>query len=58
MYHISLIRRHPQIVLGVCIHSVCRVCISMAFEPAGDMCASLQVGVASAFGTVGHMQQV
>ena len=33
------------------------MCISMTFEPTGNMCALLLVGVARAFGTVSHMQQ-
>ena len=30
----------------------------MTFEPTGDTCALLLVGVASAFVTIGHVQQV
>ena len=29
----------------------------MTFEPTGDTCALLFVGMASTFGTVGHVQQ-
>ena len=29
----------------------------MTFEPTGNMCALLLVGVARTFGTVGHVQQ-
>ena len=41
-----------------CAYSQCMlVCISMTFEPTGNMCALLLVGVARTFGTVGHVQQ-
>ena len=43
-----------KVLLGVHIHSVCLVCISMTFEPTGDTCALLLVGVACAFRTVSH----
>ena len=45
------------IKVGVRIRNVCLVCISMTFEPTGNMCALLLVGVARTFGTVGHVQQ-
>ena len=44
-------------LLGVCICSVCLAHISMTFEPTGDRCALLLVGMAHAFGKVGHVQQ-
>ena len=43
--------------LGVCIHSVCLTCISMTFEPTGDTCVLLLVGVACTFGMISYVQQ-
>ena len=43
-------------ILGVYIHSVCLKCILLTFELTGDICALLLVGMAYAFGTVGHVQ--
>ena len=42
-----------------CTYLQCMPCmrISMTFEPTGDTCALLLVGVAHAFGKVGHVQQ-
>ena len=31
----------PSIILGVCIHSVCLMCISMTFEATGDVCITV-----------------
>ena len=46
-----------NILLSVCIHSVWLVHISLTFEPTGDTCELLLVGVAHSFGMVGHVQQ-
>ena len=43
--------------VGVAIRSVCLTHISMTFEPTDNMCALLLVGMASALGMVGHVQQ-
>ena len=44
-------------ILGALIRSVCISHISISFELTGDTCAVLLVGMANAFGTVGHVQQ-
>ena len=43
--------------VGVAIRDVCLTHISMTFEPTDNMYALLLVGMASALGMVGHVQQ-
>ena len=39
------------------VHILCVVHISMTFEPTGDTCTLLLVGVVCAFGTISNVQQ-
>ena len=39
------------------VHILCLVHISMTFEPKGNTCTVLLVGVVYAFGTISHVQQ-
>ena len=39
------------------VHILCLVHISMTFEPTGDTCTLLLVGVVCGFGTISHVQQ-
>ena len=39
------------------VHILCLVHISMTFEPTGDTCTLLLVGMVCAFGTISHVQQ-
>ena len=45
------------LILSVLICNVCLAHISMIFEPTGNTCALLLVGVAHAFGTISHVKQ-